>query len=186
MQKIDVNNMEQITTIEIPITEGDNYISFPASSADNFGTILTSSIMKDKITKFIKYNPILLEIPITDSDHIEEGVGYYLYSTIPGNIIYNSTGNYLITFDNFKSKILKGWNLLATGNNTLTLPSWCQVLDASTSMPVIILEPKKAYWVNFTDCIKPTFDINSALTIIGAVGTILFTIYLLKEFKIIK
>lgn len=167
---------------EIVLTEGDNFISFPSTSADTFGDILTSSMIKDKITKFVKYHPILGEIPVTDSDFIEEGIGYYLYITIPGSIIYDSTGDYYITFNQLKSRILKGWNLLATGNNTITLPSWCNVIEANTGIHVSQLEPMKAYWINYDDCLQPTFN---TLYIIGAIGTVLFTIYLLREFRII-
>ena len=174
-----------MTLITILLNEGNNYISFPSSSTSTIGDILTSSTIKDKITKFIKYHPILGEIPITDSDYIEEGIGYYLYITISGIIIYNGITDYQITFDQLKSRILNGWNLLATGNNILILPSWCNVIDANTGLPVTQLEPANAYWINFTDCIKPTFGTGSALYIIGAIGTILFTIYLLKEFRII-
>jgi len=173
-------------TIQISLDEGDNFISFPANSADNFGTILAGSGIKNNILKFIKYHPILGEIPITDSDYIEEGIGYYLYITISGNIIYDSTGEYIVTFESFKSKILKGWNLLATGNNTLILPNWCNVLDANTSLPVTQLDPKKAYWVNYDDCIEPIFTIGSAITAITVISTVLFTYWLLKEFKIVK
>ena len=51
--------------------------------------------------------------------------------------------------------------------------------------PAITLKPNKAYWINFVDCIKPTFGAESVLYFIGAVGTVLFTIYLLREFRII-
>ena len=169
---------------EIVLTEGDNFISFPSTSAYTFGDILTSSMIKD-ITKFVKYHPILGEIPISDSDHIEEGIGYYLYITIPGSIIYDSIRDYYITFDQLKSRILKGWNLLAAGNNTITIPSWCNVIEANTGIHTSRLEPMKAYWINYDDCLQPTFNVESALYIIGAVGTVLFTMYLLREFRII-
>jgi hypothetical protein len=174
-----------MTEIVIPLTEGYNFISFPSASVYAFGDILTSSTIKDKITKFIKYHPILGEIPILDSDHIEEGIGYRLYITIPGSIIYESIGDYYITFDQLKSRILKGWNLLATGNNTIILPSWCNVIDANTGIYATRLEPMKAYWINYDDCLQPTFNAESALYVIGAIGTVLFTIYLLREFRII-
>lgn len=170
---------------EITLIEGGNFISFPSASRDTFGDILASSMIKDKITKFAKYHPILGEIPITDSNHIEEGIGYYLYITIPGSIIYDSIGDYHITFDQLKSRILKGWNLLSTGNNTITLPSWCSIIEANTGLHVTKLEPMKAYWINYDDCVKPTFGTESVLYIIGAIGSVLFTIYLLREFRII-
>jgi hypothetical protein len=174
-----------MTQITIPLVQGDNYISFPSSSADTIGDILTSSTIKDKITKFAKFHPILGQIPIIDSDHIEEGIGYYLYITIPGSIIYDSTGDYYTTLGRFESRILKGWNLLATGSNTLILPSWCNVIDANTGIPATQLEPTKAYWINYDDCTQPRFTAGSALYFIGAIGTVLFTVYLLREFRII-
>ena len=171
--------------VTILLTEGDNFLSFPSSSTNTIGDILTSSTIKDKITKFIKYHPILGEIPITDSDHIEEGIGYYIYIIISGSIIYDSIEDYQVTFDQLKLRILNGWNLLATGNNILIIPSWCNVIDANTGLPTTQLEPTKAYWINSTECIQPTFDAESVLYLFGAIGTILFTIYLLREFRII-
>ena len=171
--------------ITIPLSEGDNYISFTSSSVNTIGDILTSSMIKDKITKFIKYHPIFGEIPIIDSDHIEGGIGYYLYITISGNIIYDGVEDYHVTFDQLRSRILNGWNLLATGNNILTIPSWCNIVDANTGLSVTQLEPTKAYWIFSYDCIKPKFGTESVLFLIGAIGTVLFTIYLLREFRII-
>lgn len=171
--------------ITIPLAQGDNFLSFPSSSTNTFGDIFTSSTIKDKITKFVKYHPILGEISVSDSDHIEEGIGYHMYITIPGSIIYDSIGDYYITFDQLKSRILKGWNLLATGNNTIILPLWCEVIDANTRLPTTILEPKNAYWINSDACIKPVFNAGTALTIMSSIGTVLFTIYLLREFRIV-
>lgn len=170
---------------EIVLTKGNNFISFPSASTNTFGDILTSSMIKDKITKFVKYHPILGEIPVTDSDYIEEGIGYIIYIIIPGSVIYDSIGDYYITFDQLKSRILKGWNLLAAGNNTIILPSWCNVIDANTGLRATQLEPMKAYWINSDDCSQPTFNAESALYVIGAIGTILFTIFLLRKFRII-
>jgi len=59
-----------VAPIQISLNEGDNFISFPANSADNFGTILTGSGIKDNILKFVKYHPILGEIPIDDSERL--------------------------------------------------------------------------------------------------------------------
>lgn len=174
-----------MTQITIPLVQGVNFLSFPSSSTNTIGDILTSSTIKDKITKFIKYHPILGEIPILDSDYIEEGIGYYLYITISESIIYEGITDFYITFDQLKSRILKGWNLLSTGNNTIIIPSWCNVIDANTGLNTTQLEPMKAYWINYDNCRQPTFDVESTLFVIGAIGTVLFTIYLLREFKII-
>lgn len=174
-----------MTQTTIPLVQGENFLSFPSASTDSFGYILTSSTIKDNISNFYKYHPILGPIPVMDTDHIEEGVGYHLYSTISGNIIYDSTGDFYITIGRFESRILKGWNLLATGSNTIILPSWCNIIDANTGIPVTQLEPTKAYWINYDDCTQPRFGAESALAFIGAIGTVLFTVYLLREFKII-
>jgi len=175
-----------MTQITIPLVQGDNFISFPASSANTFGDIFTSSTVRDEISNFYKYHPILGPIPVMDTDHIEECIGYHLYITIPGNIIYDSTGDFYTTLGRFESRILKGWNLLATGSNTIILPSWCNVIDAKTGIPATQLEPTKAYWINSEDCSQPRFNAGSALYFIGAIGTVLFTVYLLREFKIIR
>lgn len=170
---------------EIVLREGNNFISFPSASASNFGDILTSSTIKDKISNFYKYHPILGQIPVLDTDYIEEGIGYHLYSTIPGSIIYDSTGDFHITLSQFESRILRGSNLLATGSNTIILPSWCYITDANTGIHATQLEPMRAYWVNYDDCSQPKLNAESALAVIGAIGTVLFTVYLLREFKII-
>lgn len=173
--------------INIPIHIGDNYISFPATDpTENFETILTNSQIKNSILDFTKYDPILLKMISINYlyDYIEEGVGYYIYSISEGNITYDGIP-YILTFDQLKSKILKGWNLLATGDNTIILPSWCYVIDANTRLNVTQLEPKKAYWINSDDCLQPTFNAESALYVIGAIGSILLTVYFLREFRII-
>ena len=175
-----------MTQTTIPLVQGDNFISFPSASTDIFGDILASSTIKDQITTFTKYDPILgKEIGILYSGHIEEGIGYHIYTNVSGSIIYDSIGDYYITFDQLKSRILKGWNLLATGNNTIIAPLWCNIIDANTRLPTTQIEPKKAYWISYDNCIKPTYNIDSALYVISAIGTILFTVYLLRKFRII-
>lgn len=176
-----------MTIVNIPIHIGDNYISFPATdSIDNFETIFIDSQIKSSILEFTKYDPILQKTVSINYiyDHIEEGVGYYIYSISEGNIIYDGIP-YILTFDQLKLKILKGWNLLATGDNTIILPSWCYVIDANTRLNTTQLEPKKAYWINYYDCTKSVFNAESVLYVIGAIGSILLTVYFLREFRII-
>ncbi len=176
-----------MTIVDIPIHIGANYISFPAiDPTENFETIFTNSQIKTNILDFTKYDPILQKmVPISYLyDHIEEGVGYYIYSTSEGNIIYDGLP-YTLTFDQIKSKILYGWNLLATGDNTITSPTWCNIIDANTRINVIQLEPKNAYWINSHDCIKPVFNTDSVLYVVGAVGSVLLVVYFLREFRII-
>ena len=142
-------------TITIPLVPGQNYISFPASSSYSFMTIFTTSgVINDIGTDafqnkmFYKYDPVVNNYVIIDLNlgHIEQGKGYYLYitSTTPGAITYDGT-EYTITFDQLKSRIVKGWNLLGTGKDAIIPKSWCNILDPATMSIATILEPRKSY-----------------------------------------
>lgn len=175
-----------MTQIEIPLVQGDNYISFPATSPDNFETIFTSSGIINNIPEngFIKFNPVTQSRePVKYTEYIEKGVGYDLYVNSPTSLIYNGT-EYTMTFDELRSHLLPGWNLVGVGSNIIMSLNWCRILDPYYNL-VTQLEPMNAYLIYHDDCIQPTFNAESALYIIGAIGTILFTIYLLREFKII-
>lgn len=155
-----------MTQITIPIKTGDNYISFPAISTDNFETILINSQIKNNIDKFIKFDPMLQkEEPINYlTDYIEEGRGYYIYSTVDGNITYNGI-EYILTFDQLISQIFMGWNLIGVGSISIIPLSWCKVIDPETLFSVSILEPTKAYWINYDDCKKLGLGLESTLAI---------------------
>lgn len=172
------------TQIIIPIKIGDNYISFPATSIDNFETILTNSQIKNSIDKFIKFDPMLQEEkPINYlTDYIEKGRGYYIHSAVDGSIIYDGI-EYALTFDQLISQIFTGWNLIGVGSIPIIPLSWCKVIDPETLFPVSIFEPTKAYWINYDDCKKIGPSLESALAITTG---ILFTYWLLKDFKVIK
>mgnify|MGYP003394261201 CR=1 FL=1 len=176
-----------MTQIEIPLAQDDNYISFPATSPYNFETIFTSSGIINNIPEngFIKFNPVTQSLePVKYTEHIEKGVGYDLYVNSPTSLIYDGT-EYTMTFDELKSHLLPtGWNLVGVGSNIITPLSWCRIFDHHYNV-VTQLEPKNAYWINYDDCVKPTFNTESVLYIVGALGTVLFTIYLLREFRII-
>ncbi len=177
-----------MTQITIPLVEGDNYISFPATSQDNFETIFTNAGIINNIPEngFMRFNPITqLKESVKYTEHIQTGVGYDLYfnSSIPTNLTYNGT-EYTLSFEELSSSLLPGWNLVGTGSNTIIPQDWCKVLDPYYNA-VTQLQPTNAYWIYKGDCIKPTFNAGSALYLIGAVGTVLFTIYLLGKFKII-
>lgn len=168
---------------------GDNFISFPATSISTINEILTSSGIKGNISKFIKWDSIQQkEVPVAidGTEYIEEGRGYYLYTTSPGTIIYDGI-EYSMTFDQFRSRIVQGWNLLGTGSNTAIPSAWCKITDPITLLPVTILQPNYSYWVHYDECIQPIQPSigSSSLTAIATIGTILFTYYLLMKFRII-
>lgn len=173
-----------MTQIEIPLTIGDNYVSFRATSVSSINEILTSSGIKVNISKFIKWDSIQQkEVPVvTDgAEYIEEGRGYYLFITSPGTIIYDGT-EYSMTFDQFKSRIVQDWNLLGTGKDIIVPQAWCKIVDPITSLPVTILQPDHSYWVNYDECTKHT---TSAGTTIGIIASALVIIAILKQFKIL-
>ncbi len=177
-----------MTEITIPLVEGNNYISFPGTSPDNFETIFTAAGIIDNIPEngFMTFNPITqLTEPVKYTEHIQKGVGYDLYfsSSVPTDLIYTGT-EYTMTFDELNSSLLPGWNLVGVGSNTVIPQDWCKVLDPYRNI-VTILQPTNAYWIYQGDCIKPTFDTGTALFLVGAVGTVLFTIYLLGKFRIV-
>jgi hypothetical protein len=182
-----------MTTITIPLAQGPNYISFPASSINNFRTIFTDSNMINDIGTdtlgnklFHRYDPILNSYVLINIDMgiIEKGQGYYLYiaSTSPHNIVYDGI-EYILTFDQFKSRIIKGWNLLGVGKDIIVPTSWCKILDPITNTSVTTLEPTKSYMVNYDDCTQPSS--TSASDMLGLAVSSLMLIYLLKEFKVI-
>ena len=173
-----------MTQIHIPLTLGDNFISFPATSTGTINEILTSSGVKANISKFIKWDSIQqkeISIDIDGIEYIEEGRGYYLYITSPGTIIYEGT-EYTITFEQFKSRIVQEWNLLGTGKDIIIPQTWCKIVDPITSLPVTILQPNHSYWINYDECTKPT---TSAVVTIGIIASVLVTISILKQFKIL-
>jgi hypothetical protein len=186
-----------MTSIAIQLVQGPNYISFPASSLNTFRTIFTDSGTIDDIDidssgnkMFYRFDPILNNYVLINVDmgHIEEGKGYYLYikSISPHNIAYEGI-EYTVTFDQFKSRIIKGWNLLGVGKDAIIPQYWCTILDPITNNIVTILEPTKSYMVNYDECVQPdTPSIGSAsMGAIIAIGTILGTYYLLRRFSII-
>ena len=181
-----------MTLITIQLVQGRNYISLPASSVYNFRTIFTDSgIMNDigidayQNKMFYRYDPISNDyIPIDlDIGHIEQGKGYYSYiiSASPGTITYDGI-EYTITFDQFKSRIVKGWNMLGVGKDVIVPQTWCKILDPITMTNVTILEPKHSYLVNYDECLNST---TSAVTTIGVIASSLVIFAILKQFKIL-
>lgn len=175
-----------MTIITIPLVQGPNYISFPATSSDNFDTIFTGSGIINNIpeNQFTKLNHLtqMME-PVNYNEYIQKGIGYKLYVNSPANIIYDGT-EFTMTFDELASIILPGWNLIGTGSNTIIPLNWCKTFDPYYNV-VTHLYPMNAYWIYYDFC-KPSPGIgSSAFTAIAALGTVLFTYYLLREFSII-
>lgn len=191
--------MVSTTLTIIQLVQGKNYISFPASYAYNFRILFTESgIMNDIMTDvpgnklFYKYDPIFeqgLVLVDLDFEYIEPGKGYRLdiISESPGSIIYDGI-EYTITFDQFKSRVVKGLNLLGVGKDQIIPQAWCKIFDPKTMTPVTILEPKHAYAVYYDDCIQPVaYNVgSSSFAVIAGVGTILFAYYMLSKFGIVK
>ncbi len=157
-----------MTQITINLNIGHNYISFPGTSIDNFGTIFTISNIKQNIISFLKYDPILSPnwTLVNDSEFIEEGRGYLLDLSLPGTISYEGT-EYNLTFEQLRSKLLRGWNLIGTGSNILYISDWCKIRDPITDFPVNQLEPSKSYWVDYYECIRPTTEPYLFISILG-------------------
>lgn len=179
-----------MTIITIPLVQGLNCISFPASSVYNFRTIFTNSGIINDIDTFSRYDPILNNYVLINLDlgYIDQGKGYILsiISASPAPITYDGI-EYTITFDQFKSRIVEGWNLLGIGKDAIVPQTWCKILDPITLAPVTILEPKRSYLVNYDECLQPVSHSigSSSMTAIIAIGAILSTYYLLREFRII-
>lgn len=195
MQTSKINNQHcrlwEIMMTTIPLIKKDNYISFPSAApfGYNFKTLFTESGIINDISSFYRYDPIQEKWVSADMDFesIQKGKGYYItINTPPSQIVYDGT-DYNITIDELRSNLVKGGpNLVGTGINTIYIPSWCRVIDADTQNYTTTLEPMKAYWIYYDDCVEPTFTVESAIVVIGSIGTVLFTYWLLKEFKIIK
>lgn len=162
--------MKQIT---INIIQGRNYISFPAISSDNFGKIFTDSGIKASIQQFSTYNPILndwlyiistipaIPIPqvdISDTEYIDKGRGYILDISTSGQIIYSGE-EYILTFNDIRSMLVEGWNLIGIGSLAVTSSNWCRIVDAADpGFPISQLQPGKAYWISYNNCQPPIVD----------------------------
>lgn len=147
----------------ISLIAGPNHISFPATSSDNFGTIFTMSGIKANIIRFLTHDPILGYTDVSDFEYIDKGRGYILDITAPGDIIYDGI-EYILTFDQLKSRLVEGLNFVGPGSVPITPPYWCIVRDID-SVPVTKLEPMNAYLIYYDNCLQPTFNAESALYI---------------------
>ncbi len=157
-----------MTQITIPIRTGPNYISFPATSTETFNTIFISSGIMERILSFKTYDPTLGLIDVSYYETIEKGKGYILTLDVISQGTISFIGEeYSITFNELKSRILRGSNLIGPGNIPITLQPWCRVIDADTNIPVNIIEPQHAYWITYADCIQPTTEAFLFISVIG-------------------
>lgn len=169
--------------ISMSLITGRNYISFPATSTDNFGTIFIVSGIKDNIILFQTYDTILGNFTlISDFEYIEPGRGYIIDVISPGTITYDGI-EYTFSFDQFKSRLVEGWNLVGTPN-PMYIPGWCKILDPITNFPVSKIEPKKSYWANYFNCLEPKTEPILLISAIG-LGIALISLYIsLKGAKV--
>ena len=177
-----------MTQISIQLGSGENWISFPEGSSDNFDTIFRRSGISTSTTIVYQYNPITAGfVQINLSSNIKEGKGYHILSTSPGTISYNGTPYEMkMTFDVLRTSLMNGYNLVGTDNNIINISNydWCKIVDAQTNFAVKELLPMKAYWVFYPDdCKMPSFgiDLQTKLAIVG----LSITIYLVfgKDIK---
>jgi hypothetical protein len=173
-----------MTQITILLNAGPNYISFPAISSENFGTMFTTSNIKQNIRSFSRYDPIISQATeVSDYEYIEDGRGYVLDMLSPGTITYDGI-EYILTFNQLKSKLLRGWNLIGTGYNSLDIPNWCITIDPTTGFPVSRLESAKSYWIDYYSCIQPTTEPFLFMSIVGIGIAIISLIISLNPKKI--
>ena len=173
-----------MTTITIPLIQGrTNYISFPATSSDNFETIFTSSGIINDIpeNRFTKFNPRTQSMePVNYTNHIEKGVGYEIFVNSPANIIYEGI-EFTMTFDEITPRLLPGWNLIGVGTNIMIPLGWCKIFDSDNNV-VTQLYPMRAYWINDDHCTKPTMSYGTSIAIIAST---LVAFAILKQYKVI-
>lgn len=164
-----------MTLISIPLQIGNNYISFPATSTDNFLTIFTSSTIINNITQFSKFNSVLQQFQVVlYTDHIEEGVGYFITVSAQSVIVYDGP-EYTLQFADINSMIVKGWNLVGPGSMSIQFPAYCKVTDPITGFSVTQLFPTHAYWINSDSCQISLEGIYTGLAIIST-GLIIYLI----------
>ena len=167
-----------MSQVSIPITQGENWISFPEDSSDNISTIFTKSGIANSITTVYQYNSITSGYEVTSLQSLViEGRGYHIISTGNGTISYMGTPyKRKMTFDILNKSLMRGWNLVGTDNNTMDISNygWCKVTDAQINFVVTELVPGKAYWIFFEDCKMPSFgiDLQTKLAIVGLSITI--------------
>lgn len=166
-----------MSQISIPITIGENWISFPEDTTDNLSTIFTKSGLGSSIITVYQYNSITSGYEIVNLQSLViEGRGYHIIASGNGTISYMGTPFVRkMTFDILTSSLMRGWNLIGTDNNTIDISnySWCKVSDAQANFTVTELVPGKAYWIFFDDCKKTMLGLDTLTkaTIVGVAIT---------------
>lgn len=164
--------------IEIPLTKGQNWISFPEKSADNLDTIFRHSGIERNIAGMFEYDSISSNfLSVNLLSNFGEGIGYHIIANESSTIIYDGTPfETKMTFDTLRLLLMRGWNLIGTDDNIINLNdryNWCRVTDPVTNFGVTQLVPKKAYWIYYDDCQPPKvgLDTLTKVTIIGVAIT---------------
>lgn len=166
-----------MSQISIPITLGENWISFPEDSSDNLSTIFTKSGVGNIITTVYQYNSITSGYEVTSLQSLViEGRGYHIISTGNGTISYMGTPyKRKMTFDTISKSLMRGWNLVGTDNDTIDISNndWCKITDAQINFAVTELVPGKAYWIFSDDCRQPKLGLDTLtkVTIVGVAIT---------------
>lgn len=172
-----------MTQITITLNVGINYISFPATSINNFQSIFTSSGILANIISFKRFNAILQQFePVDYNEYIIKGAGYYISVSSQSNIIYGGT-EYTLSFDELKDSLIQGWNLVGTGTNNIELPltilSTCKIIDPITNLQVTLIETKHSYWINYDDCMLTS---KSSISLwVGILGLGISILYLIGK-----
>jgi hypothetical protein len=165
-----------MSQVSIPITTGENWISFPEDSSDNLSTIFTKSGIANSISTVYQYNSITSGYEITSLQSLViEGRGYHIIASGNGTISYMGTPyKRKLTFDILSQSLMRGWNLIGTDNNTIDISnnSWCKVTDAQANFAVTELVPGKAYWIYSEDCNRPMLGLDM-LTKVSIVGVLI-------------
>jgi hypothetical protein len=166
-----------MSQVSIPITIGENWISFPEDSSDNLNTIFTKSGILNSISTVYQYNSITPGYEVTNLQSLViEGRSYHIISTGNGTISYMGTPyKKKMTFDEISKSLMRGWNLIGTDNNTIDISnnSWCKISDAQANFAVTELVPGKAYWIYSDDCKRPALGLDTLtkVTIVGVAIT---------------
>jgi len=178
-----------MSTINIPLKIGDNYISFPENSSDSFKTIFTNSGIISNIISFSNFDPMtgrFVEVN-PDFEYIQQGRGYLLVMSIDPSLAGISLTYDGIpfptsmNFDVLKGMLFKGYNLVGPDSIIIIPSSWCRVLDASTRMTVTELIPTRAYFIFYDECQLSNVATQYNLPLILSFAMVLFYVNLFRK-----
>lgn len=170
-----------MTQITIPLNIGINYISFPATSIDDFWSIFTKAGIIKNIVIFKRFNSVLQQFEIVDyTEHIIRGMGYYINVSSKSNISYDGI-EYTLLFNELQKMLIQGWNLVGTGINDIEPLNWCKIIDPVTNLQSSLIITKRAYWINFDDCVLTS---KASINLwVGILGLAISILYLIGEVK---